>query len=204
MAPQEWQEHSNHQRLRNIDVAANTVWHITQVSCHAYFNEIVSHVNAAIKPAPVAEYVAPAPLVEHITPDPAVVHEYVAPAPVIEYVAPAPALLEPSVPVTHVMQVPYVQVIEKIVETPDILLGQGSQTSTSLGTAPVRQVELAEVPLPAESAPPMFLTTPVVQAAPPTVEHGHCEGSGLSQRATQMCPWISAGFMLAEKWMQDM
>jgi NACalpha-BTF3-like transcription factor len=34
-------------RLRDIDVAANIVRHITQVSCDSYFKEIISHVNAA-------------------------------------------------------------------------------------------------------------------------------------------------------------
>merc|ERR1711991_1015197 len=56
---------------------------------------------------------------------------------------------------------------------------QGTQTSESLGTAPVRQVAQAEIvevvemgaPLPAESAPPMFVTAPVLEAPPPVVEY---------------------------------
>ena len=45
-------------------------------------------------------------------------NQYVAPARVIEYVAPSPVttFLEPPVPFAHVVLVPQVQVIEKIVE----------------------------------------------------------------------------------------
>ena len=50
MAPRERQEHGTiSRRLRNIEVAACTVRHLTQASCDADFNEIVSHVNAAIR-----------------------------------------------------------------------------------------------------------------------------------------------------------
>merc|ERR1712135_264711 len=97
-----------------------------------------------------------------------------------------------DVPVVQVMQVPQVQVVEKtveipqlqivekIVEIPEIQTVQGTQTSESLGTAPVRQVAQAEIvevveigaPLPAESAPPMFVTAPVLEAPPaPVVEY---------------------------------
>merc|ERR1712064_129760 len=77
-----------------------------------------------------------------------------------------------DVPVVQVMQVPQLQVVEKIVEIPEIQTVQGTQTSESLGTAPVRQVAPAEIvevveigaPLPAESAPPMFVTAPVLEA----------------------------------------
>merc|ERR1711945_75660 len=76
-----------------------------------------------------------------------------------------------DVPVVQVMQVPQVQVVEKTVEIPEIQTVQGTQTSESLGTAPVRQVAQAEIvevvemgaPLPAESAPPMFVTAPVLE-----------------------------------------
>ena len=92
-------------RLRNIDVAANIVRHITQVSCDAYFNEIMSHVTQTDPvPAPDDEHVAPvsvapSPVIKHVTPAlavphvaPALVIEYVSPAPVMEYMAPAPAV----------------------------------------------------------------------------------------------------------------
>ena len=47
-------------RLRNIDVAANIVRHITQLSCDAYFSEIMSHVTQTDPvPAPDDEHVAP-------------------------------------------------------------------------------------------------------------------------------------------------
>ena len=50
------------QRLRNIGVAANIVRQIRQVSCDAYFNEIISHVTQ-VDPVPVPgdEGVAPPP-----------------------------------------------------------------------------------------------------------------------------------------------
>merc|ERR1711945_74981 len=63
---------------------------------------------------------------------------------------------------------------------PEIQTVQGTHTSESLGTAPVRQVAQAEIvevveigaPLPAESAPPMFVTAPVLEAPPaPVVEY---------------------------------
>merc|ERR1711945_20320 len=96
-----------------------------------------------------------------------------------------------DVPVVQVVQVPQVQVVEKtveipqlqivekIVEIPEIQTVQGTQTSESLGTAPVRQVAQAEIvevveigaPLPAESAPPMFVTAPVLEAPPAVVEY---------------------------------
>ena len=38
-------------RLRNIDIAANIVRHVTQVSCDTYFNEIISYV-AQFHPVP--------------------------------------------------------------------------------------------------------------------------------------------------------
>merc|ERR1712107_906190 len=62
-----------------------------------------------------------------------------------------------DVPVVQVVQVPQVQVVEKtveipqlqivekIVEIPEIQTVQGTQTSESLGTAPVRQVAPAEI-----------------------------------------------------------
>merc|ERR1712064_178886 len=72
--------------------------------------------------------------------------------------------------IDKVVDVPVVQIVEKIVEVPEIQTVQGTQTSESLGTAPVRQVAQAEIvevvemgaPLPAESAPPMFVTAPVL------------------------------------------
>merc|ERR1712107_706044 len=84
-----------------------------------------------------------------------------------------------DVPVVQVVQVPRLQVVEKIVEVPEIQTVQGTQTSESLGTAPVRQVAQAEIvevvemgaPLPAESAPPMFVTAPVLEAPPAVVEY---------------------------------
>ena len=97
-------------RLRNIDVAANIVRHITQVSCDAYVNEIMSHVTQTDPvPAPDDEHVAPvspapSPVIKQVTPAPAVPHvapvpviQYVSPAPVIEYVAPAPAVTQSTV-----------------------------------------------------------------------------------------------------------
>ena len=71
------------------------------------------------------------------------------------------------------------QIIEKIVAFPEIQTIQGTQTFESLETAHVRlvatvqTVEVVEVqpPLFAESAPPTFVTAPVVEAAPIVVEY---------------------------------
>ena len=83
------------------------------------------------------------------------------------------------------MQIPEVQdlqlqIMENIVEIPEIQTVQGSQTE-SLGTAPVCQLKPAEPVevvefgphLPAESGPPMFLATPVVEASPLMVDYVH-------------------------------
>ena len=67
------------------------------------------------------------------------------------------------------------QIMEKIVRTPEILSGQDILTSESLGTAPVRHVNFAEIvevmevfpPLPDESLP--VFTTATVDDAPPWV-----------------------------------
>ena len=92
-----------------------------------------------------------------------------------EFAAPVLAdLQEPPVPIVQIVQVPQVQTIENIVEIPEILSAQGTQTSESLGPAPVRRVRFAdtvdivefEPPLPAEYVPPMRVTTPVVEAPP--------------------------------------
>ena len=61
------------------------------------------------------------------------------------------------------MQVPQVQVIEKIVEIPDVQMDQGTRTSESLGTAPARRVV-------AESAPPTSVTAHVIDMPPVVME----------------------------------
>merc|ERR1712012_1319198 len=86
--------------------------------------------------------------------------------------------------VEKTVEIPQLQIVEKIVEIPEIQTVQGTHTSESLGTAPIRQVAPAEIvevveigaPLPAESAPPMFVTAPVLEAPPvaqpaPVVEY---------------------------------
>ena len=68
------------------------------------------------------------------------------------------------------------QVVEKMVQTPVIQTVKGTQTSESLGTAPVSQaaqveiVEAVEIgaPIPADSGPPMFVK---VLEIPVVVEH---------------------------------
>ena len=67
------------------------------------------------------------------------------------------------------------QIIEKVVRTPEILSGQDTQNSESLGTAAVRHVNFAEIvgvmevepPLPDESL--FVFTTATVDDAPPWV-----------------------------------
>ena len=150
-------------------------------------------------PVPVDDYVAPEPSVTYAAPTP--VFEYVAPpsemthaapAPVVKLATPAPAVSYAApTPVAESMQVPQVQVvektieipqrqiIEKTVEFPEIQAILGTQTFESLGTAPFRQVAPAEIvevvklvpPFSAESALPMFVTAPVVEAAPGVVGH---------------------------------
>ena len=127
---------------------------------------------------------ASVPVVGHVTPDPAVytasapaneytvsapVNEYVASARVIEYVTPAPVttLLVPPVPAVYTVQVCHVRTI------------QGTQTSESLGTVPVRHTAPAELvdkvelgpPSSAVSTPPVFVTAPMVEAAPVVAEY---------------------------------
>ena len=111
---------------------------------------------------------------------------------VIEFVAPAPVttLLEPPVPVGHIVQVPQVQVVQKttetpqlqiiakFVETPEIRSVQGPQTSVSLGHAPIRPMKDADIvdvvevnsPLPAKSAPLVCVAAHVVDVPPVALE----------------------------------
>ena len=91
----------------DIDVAANTVWHITQVSCDAYCNEIISHVTQTDA--------AQAPVDEHVAPPPAATYAATtAPATVTEYAAPVLSdFFGPPVPVVQVVQVVQVQIIKK-------------------------------------------------------------------------------------------
>ena len=137
------------------------------------------------------EYVAP--VVEHRAPDPTV---HAAPAPDISLLLEPPAPLiqyidkTVDVPVVQVVQVSHVQDVQNtsrphscqssrkndVSETRTI---QGTQTSESLGTAPGRHVAFSEMvevvelepPVFAESAPPMFETARVVEAAPVVVEY---------------------------------
>ena len=128
-----------------------------------------SHHSAQKRPAAthaatqIMPFAVPTRVVEYITPAPGARST---PSPMNEHVAPAldlASLLEPpvpDVPVVQVVQVPHVQ---------EILSGQDSQTSESLGTAPVRHVNFAEIvdvmevepPLPDESLP-VFMTATVV------------------------------------------
>ena len=73
--------------------------------------------------------------------------------------------------------IPQLQIVEQIVEIPDIQTVHGTQTLDISGTAPVRQVAPAETVevfeigelLPAESAPSMFVTAFVLEAPPSVV-----------------------------------
>ena len=66
------------------------------------------------------------------------------------------------------------QIVQKIVDIP----WNPARTSESLGTAPIHQVAQAEIVemteigafLPSESAPPMFVTAPALEAPPVVVE----------------------------------
>ena len=96
--------------------------------------------------------------------------------------------------VVQVVQIPQVHILEKTaeipvmtqrqmpMETPQLqIVGEivrDTQTSDSLGTAPVRQGVQAEVgevveiraPFPTESASPVFVTTPVLEVPPIVVD----------------------------------
>ena len=82
-------------------------------------------------------------------------------------------------PVVQVVQVPQVQMIENMAETPDILSGQDAKTSESLEIAPAQHANFAETldlaglgsPLPAEYRPPFCVTTPVAEALVVMAEH---------------------------------
>ena len=89
-----------------------------------------------LAPAP-AVHAAQAPVIEYVAS--ASVNKFVASASVIEYVAPTPVitLLEPPVPVVHVVQVPQVQIIEKTLEFLVVQTAQWTRTPESLETVPV-------------------------------------------------------------------
>ena len=91
------------QRLRNIDVATNIVRHITQVSCDAYFNEIMSDPV----PAPGDEHVAPVLSErwhEQVQQQTVIADFLEPPVPVIESFTPAPVVTfsGPALVIEHV------------------------------------------------------------------------------------------------------
>ena len=109
--------------------------------------QTVNFSNMSDDESDVFENVTPAPVVEHLAPGPAerctstrdrvcgvCTHEFVSsPASVI-------TLLEPPVPVVHVVQVPQVQIIEKTVEFPVVQSAQSTRTPENLATVPVREM----------------------------------------------------------------
>ena len=124
-----------HEQLSIKMAVSCAVHHIAHRFCFDAAVQTVDFNNISDDEDNVPEYVTPARVVEHPAPAltvhaaPALVIEYVAAAlaneflasaPVSEDVAPAPvlSLLEPSVPVVHVVQVPQVLIIEKTVEFP--------------------------------------------------------------------------------------
>ena len=116
----------------------------------------------------ITECVQRSPVAEYVTP--------VSAAPAVTYAAPAP--VAESVPVPQVSieekttDIPQLQIVEKIVEIPELRTIQGTQTSESLGLAPVQHAAPAELvdmvelePLSsAVSTPPVFVEAPVVEA----------------------------------------
>ena len=81
--------------------------------------------------------------------------------------------------IQKIIKNPRLQIVEQIVEVPEIQMFDDTQTSESLGIAPVRQVaqvenvEVIEIGalLPAESAPPMSVTAPALEVPPVVVEY---------------------------------
>ena len=76
-------------------------------------------------------------------------------------------------------EIPLLQIVKKTVETPEVQTVRCTQTSESLGNAPVCRSTLAEtveaveigVITPTESARPMFVTTPVLETPPVVAEY---------------------------------
>ena len=67
---------------------------------------------------------------------------------------------------------PRLQIVEQIVEVPEIQMFDDTQTSESLGIAPVRQVAQVEnVEVIEIGAPPMSVTAPVLEVPPVVVEY---------------------------------
>ena len=96
------------------------------------------------------EYVQPTPVAEYVTP--------VSAAPAVTYEAPAPVAESfpvPQVPIVEkTIEIPQLQIVEKIVEIPELRAIQGTQTSESLGSAPVRHAAPAELVDTVELVPP--------------------------------------------------
>ena len=119
-----------------------------------------------VQPTPVAEFVTP------VSAAPAVTYE--APAPVAE------SIPVPQVPIVEkTTEIPQLQIVVKIVEIPELRAIQGTQTSESLGTAPVRHAAPAELVDTVELGPPssfsstllVFVTAPMVEAASIVAEY---------------------------------
>ena len=72
---------------------------------------------------------------------PAVVHRQIS---VVQKIHKTMEVLQVQV-VEKTVEIPQLQIVEQIVEVPEIQMVQGTQTSESLGTAPVRQVAQAEI-----------------------------------------------------------
>ena len=86
------------------------------------------------------------------------------------------------------------QIVEQIVEVLEVQMVGDTQTSESLGIAPVHQmtqaenVEVVEIgaPLPAKSVPPIFVTAPVLEDPPVVVEYRTAEIPVVAQRQIPM------------------
>ena len=125
----------------------------------------------SIPPVPAVSYAALAHVDECSASAPAVT--YTASAPVVEDIAPAPCVQD----VEKTIEIPQLQIIEQNAEIPEVRTVQCTRTLETLGTTPVRQVEPAEVPLPSESAPPMFRRGSGSAKAPLRYARGSPQGS---------------------------
>ena len=98
-----------------------------------------------------------------------------------------------DVPVVSVAQAPHVQIVKKTVETPEVQTVRCTQTSESLGNAPVcrsTQAEIVEAVeigaiSPTESARLMFVTTPVLETPPVVAEYVQLAPAAVPQGTTQ-------------------
>ena len=119
-----------------------------------------------------------------------------------------PVVQVPRVQVVEkIVEIPQLQTVEKIAETPQTQTIQGTQAPESLGITPVCQVaqtgrvEVAEIETspPTESASAMFVSTPVPQAVEELVEASKAFSQNRVQQSSMEQIIANPAMSLAEK-----